>query len=61
MITLERISKALEQQGRLSTRYRDAFGFIVTGIVLKVENGVIYVDTLQNAVSIDRVISIKHL
>lgn len=60
-MTLEQIQKALAQGGRLSARYRDQWGFIISGVILATEGGDVLIDTLKNRVKPDQVISIKHL
>ena len=60
-MTLEQIQKALAQGGRLSARYRDQWGFIISGVILATEGGDVLIDTLRNRVKPEKVISIKHL
>lgn len=60
-MTLEQIQKALAQGGRLSARYRDQWGFIISGVILAIEGGDVLIDTLKNRVKPEMVISIKHL
>lgn len=60
-MTLEQIQKALTQGGRLSARYRDQWGFIISGVILATEGGDVLIDTLKNRVKPDQVVSIKHL
>lgn len=60
-MTLEQIQKALAQGGRLSARYRDQWGFIISGVILAIEGGDVVIDTLKNRVKPEMVISIKHL
>lgn len=60
-MTLEQIQKALAQGGRLSARYRDQWGFIISGVILATEGGDVLIDTLKNRVKPDQVVSIKHL
>lgn len=60
-MTLEQIQKALTQGGRLSARYRDQWGFIISGVILAIEGGDLLIDTLKNRVKPEMVISIKYL
>lgn len=60
-MTLEQIQKALTQGGRLSARYRDQWGFIISGVILAIEGGDLLIDTRKNRVKPEKVISIKYL
>lgn len=51
----------LDVCGRLSARYRDQWGFIISGVILAIEGGDVLIDTLKNRVKPEMVISIKHL
>ena len=60
-MTTEQISKALTQGGRVAARYRDPYGFIISGVILSVEGEKVFIDNLKNSVMINNVISIKHI
>lgn len=60
-MTLEQIQKALAQGGRLSARYRDQWGFIVSGVILTTEGGDVLIDTLKNRVNPEQILSIKFI
>ena len=60
-MTIEQIQKALTQGGRVTARYRDQWGFIISGVILDIEGGDVLIDTLKNRVKPDQVVSIKHL
>lgn len=60
-MTLEQIQKALAQGGRLSARYRDQWGFIISGVILSIQDGDVLIDTLKNRVNPEQILSIKFI
>lgn len=60
-MTLKEVRQALTYEGRVAIRYRDEWGFIISGVILAVEGEKIFIDSFYNSVSINNVISIKHI
>ena len=60
-MTIQEITHAFQVGGRMLARYRDEYGFIIHGVILGIEGDKIFIDNKENIVSIDRVISIKHI
>lgn len=60
-MTIEEITRALKQGGRVTAKYRDQWGFIIHGVILAVDGGDVLIDTLKNRVSVDQILSIKHI
>lgn len=58
---IEEIQKALAQGGRLSARYRDQWGFIISGVILSIQDGDVLIDTLKNRVNPEQILSIKFI